>query len=61
MEFYRVTNFTDNFTGPPKSMEQVEKFGFGSRTGAWWKGWNSPESVFRGRRFRLILGGMYDT
>jgi hypothetical protein len=32
MEFYRVTNFTDIFTGPPKPMETMEKNGFGSRT-----------------------------
>jgi hypothetical protein len=32
MEFYRVTNFTDIFTRPPKPMETMEKNGFGSRT-----------------------------
>jgi hypothetical protein len=32
VEFYRVTNFTDIFTGPPKPMETMVKNGFDSRT-----------------------------
>ncbi|KAJ7930835.1 hypothetical protein B0H13DRAFT_1858354 [Mycena leptocephala] len=40
-------------------MEKVEKFGFGSRIGAWWGGWNSPEGAFYGSHFCLILEGMW--
>ncbi|KAJ7806967.1 hypothetical protein B0H13DRAFT_2484616 [Mycena leptocephala] len=59
-----VTNFPDtswwkqwNFR-PPKPTEKVEKFGFGSRTGVWWRGWNSPEGAFHGSCFHLILEGI---
>jgi hypothetical protein len=56
-----ATKFTDNSTGPPKPMETVEKIGFGSRTGAWWRGWNRSAELIHGSEKPIMLGGRYDT
>lgn len=61
MEFYQLTKFTDNFTGAPKPMETVEKISFGSRSDAWWRGWNGPEGLIHGSKSPFMLGGRYDT